>query len=891
MLPYFWYMLKVIICSGILIGYYWIFLRNKIFHQYNRFYLLAAMVLSLLLPLLKINFWQEGAQTNQAINVLRAVSAGDEYVNNVVIGSGNSYWNLQNLYPLIYWSVSLLFLMIMLRTLLLIRKLLNRYPVQRVEEVSFVNTSDDSTPFSFFKYIFWNSNIDIATTTGRQIFKHEVAHIQEKHTYDKLFINITLIFCWCNPFFWLYRKELNMIHEFIADKKALEDSDTAAFAAMILQATYPKHRFELTNNFFYSPIKRRLLMLTKIDNPKVSYIARIMVLPLAILVFAAFTFKTKSNSSIYHGKKITVVIDAGHGGLDAGTKSIDGVYEKDLTLALAKKVKELNTNRSIAILLTREEDIFQSPQQKAAIAENKNADLLISLHIGGTEKPDTKTGIEFFVARDQFENAEKSKELASLLIRAFETNFPLPVSGSPQQREKGIWILQANNIPSVLIEAGYITNEKDLAYLKTASAKETIAKNVLAAIEKFATANSVASESNMTVNMPETNSLSLNDTLPDSDKADTEKALLIINGKIVGKGKNIFEQQSGVLLSGQSINVKWLGKSAATTKYGKPGADGACEITFSEGATFTNANGDNADKVILEKKLQELELKQLKQKLLLDQDIKLQQVYVEKLAQLNASDSLAGKTILVNKLKEQELQKAKLDKLMIQQEKLKLDYKEKLALAKIQDDNFEKVVEGKKIREQELVALKQKLSLIEEDNKNNQVLAEKTVDGKKLSDQELANLKQKLILEQQARSKQQYEEKLAQLNDIEKEKEIYQQKVLQAQSDLMLTKVEVIPQFTGGQDAWAKYLVENLDPLIPVKEGWKPGKYTVLVRFFVHSDGSISDVTSQNYKGTKTAQHCIDLISKSPKWQPAVQNGIKVNALRTQPITFVVTEK
>ncbi len=263
MLPFFWYMLKVMICSGILFGYYWFFLRNKIFHRYNRFYLLAAMSLSLLLPLLKINFWQPATDTNQAIRVLQAVSIGDEYMNNIVLTAPRSNWSLDQLYPVFYILVSLIFFFVMLRTIYLIRTLLKKYPVQRVEEVAFVNTEDDSTPFSFFKYIFWNSSIDIDTTTGRQIFKHEVAHIQEKHTHDKLFVNIILIFCWCNPFFWLYRKELNMIHEFIADKKAVEDSDTSAFAAMILQAAYPKHRFELTNNFFYSPIKRRLLMLTK----------------------------------------------------------------------------------------------------------------------------------------------------------------------------------------------------------------------------------------------------------------------------------------------------------------------------------------------------------------------------------------------------------------------------------------------------------------------------------------------------------------------------------------------------------------------------------------------------------------------------------------------------
>src|SRR5205085_5379648 len=104
--------------------------------------------------------------------------------------------------------------------------------------------------------------------TGKHIFKHEVAHVKEKHSYDKLFLNILLIVAWFNPFFWLIRKELNMIHEFVADKHAVENYDTEAFAAMILQAAYPQHQFQLVNHFFYSPIKRRLAMLTKNQNPR-----------------------------------------------------------------------------------------------------------------------------------------------------------------------------------------------------------------------------------------------------------------------------------------------------------------------------------------------------------------------------------------------------------------------------------------------------------------------------------------------------------------------------------------------------------------------------------------------------------------------------------------------
>ncbi|MEI8060180.1 MAG: M56 family metallopeptidase, partial [Ferruginibacter sp.] len=307
MLPIAYYLLKVIICSGILFGYYWLLLRNKVFHGYNRFYLMAVVLLSLLLPLIKIDFWQAQPEQGGVIQILQAVSGTDAYMNNVIISTTNSNynWDWEQLYPVLYLAVSLVMSIIFIRTLYIIRSLLKKYPTQVIDSISFVNTDAKSTPFSFLNYIFWNRHIDMDTTTGKQIFKHEVAHVQEKHTHDKLFINLVLILFWCNPFFWLIRKELNMIHEFIADKKAVEDNDTSAFAAMILQATYPQHRFQLTNNFFYSPIKRRLLMLTKNNNPKVNYWGRIMVLPLLVLVFAAFTFKTKNNKPVYTGKKIT----------------------------------------------------------------------------------------------------------------------------------------------------------------------------------------------------------------------------------------------------------------------------------------------------------------------------------------------------------------------------------------------------------------------------------------------------------------------------------------------------------------------------------------------------------------------------------------------------------
>ena len=77
---------------------------------------------------------------------------------------------------------------------------------------------------------------------------------------------------------------------------------------------------------------------------------------------------------------------------------------------------------------------------------------------------------------------------------------------------------------------------------------------------------------------------------------------------------------------------------------------------------------------------------------------------------------------------------------------------------------------------------------------------------------------------------------------------------------------------------------------MPVDEGWKTGTYKVMVRFIVAKDGSVSEVTTENYATSKTAEMCVDIIKKGPKWIPGKQNDLVVTSYKKQPITFVVSE-
>jgi N-acetylmuramoyl-L-alanine amidase len=831
MLQATFYLLKVMLCSGILLGYYWCMLRNKIYHHYNRFFLLASVVLALVLPLLEINIWHYADEPkSQAIQLLQVVTIGDDYVNDIAVNTMPAYFSLSQILTLFYSIITLIFLVAFIRVLWIIRTLIYKYRGQVVERFFFVNTNAKGTPFSFLNYIFWNDAIDLESPAGRQIFKHEVAHVQEKHSYDKLFINSVLILFWCNPFFWLIRKEINMIHEFIADKKAVEDSDTASFAAMILQAAYPKHRFELTNNFFYSPIKRRLLMLTKNQNPKVSYFSRILVLPLAVLVFAAFTLKSKTiglpqQAGPGAGKQITVVLDAGHGGKDAGGFGKDGVLEKDMSLAIVQKIKELNSNANLNIILTRETDVYLTPPERAAFAKAQNADLFISIHLDSApaSESESKNGMSVFIARDEFGNTNASRQLASAVIGAFKNNYGLAVPANPVQRKMGIWVLQANECPSVLIEAGYISNSKDAAYLRTDAGKEAIARNVLRAIGNY-TAQKATAFTAPADTLPEVvvmgkeratdkksapandlDSIKPNDIYSiDIKKAGDKENIMTINLKSA-KNNAAKELQPLYVLNGKIIDKDEMAKMDVNTidhinvlkgdnavkYYGEKGRNGVIEITTK---TQPQINLE-AEKITA-----------------------------------GSGQGKMGKNPLM-------------------------------------------IIDGKELPKEEASALmktRKKYSQIELQAPSPALTAKY---GQKAADGAVIITTQKQAEPESANN--------AAPAGITAEKN---------NPEPVFIKVENEAQFPGGDDGWRKYLGQSLNANVAVNEGWKAGTYKVIVQFVTDKEGNISNVKALTYEKSKTAAECVRVIKDGPKWIPATQNGHKVIAYRRQPITVVIQE-
>jgi hypothetical protein len=213
------------------------------------------------------------------------------------------------------------------------------YPIQRLNGLNLVMTNASGTPYSFFSYIFWNRLIDLESRVGKQMLAHEWVHSKEKHSADKLFLELMMVIGWFNPIFWILKCELYLIHEFIADSQSIENQDSGLLAELLLAAAYPQQQNLLTHPFFFSPIKRRITMLKKVSSSRFGYFRRIIALPIAVmlLMFFAFRIPNQGMNSVRLDAKYVVVLDAGHGGTDPGARSAAGDKESECPSSLFKK--------------------------------------------------------------------------------------------------------------------------------------------------------------------------------------------------------------------------------------------------------------------------------------------------------------------------------------------------------------------------------------------------------------------------------------------------------------------------------------------------------------------------------------------------------------------------
>ena len=205
-----------------------------------------------------------------------------------------------------------------------------------------------------------------------------------------------------------------------------------------------------------------------------------------------------------------IALDAGHGGSDPGAV-YKGRQEKDDTLDLTLAVGDILKKNGIDVYYTRTTDEYETPFKKATDANNSGADLFVSIHRNSSENPNQYSGVETLVYSDTGLKAEVARNINNQLEDAGFKNLGV-------DERKNLVVLKRTKMPAVLVEVGFINNDKD-NYLfdeEFDSIAQAIADGILESIPSGRPGNTTSNKSNRTDNNNNSNNYSNNNNSSNS---------------------------------------------------------------------------------------------------------------------------------------------------------------------------------------------------------------------------------------------------------------------------------------------------------------------------------------------------------------------------------------
>ena len=305
----FIYLIKTSGLVGLFYFAYLLLLRKETFFNANRWFLLLGLITSSVLPLFFITkiIWVEPTTESfdwSNIPVTTSVTAPEPEIN----------WYL--VLACIYFTgivISFVKLVFDFNSLI---QLLKGKKIQQKGAFKLIDIAENIAPFSYFNYIVYNSSLYTAVEL-ENILEHEKVHSQQKHSIDVLISRLFYVVFWFNPLIWFYKKAIAQNLEFIADSEAAKKiTDKKAYQFTLLKITTQENCVALTNHFYQSLIKKRIIMLNQNQSKKWNLWKYITVFPALVAFVFLFQIegvaqekKSKSiEKEILKGKSIEIVV-------------------------------------------------------------------------------------------------------------------------------------------------------------------------------------------------------------------------------------------------------------------------------------------------------------------------------------------------------------------------------------------------------------------------------------------------------------------------------------------------------------------------------------------------------------------------------------------------------
>ncbi|XZF15846.1 TonB family protein [Chitinophagaceae bacterium MMS25-I14] len=268
------YLLLVLLYTAVMLGVYYLLLRNKAVHSFNRLYLLVCTMLPLGLPFIKLPSWaRAGTNVPAIIRLLPDVTISAGPVNQA------SAFSVINYLAAAALLISAILLIRLGMQYLQLWKTLKGKPFELQGNLKLYRSSGMG-PGSWRKHIFFPG-----AEADAVVLKHEKAHITFGHSNDLMFVQILQCICWPNVLLHLILRELRVVHEFQADEAAAAETGVKACSVAILNETFHTAQFSISHQFFQHPLKRRISMLQKTTNNR----RRLLTILSAVCIAFCFT--------------------------------------------------------------------------------------------------------------------------------------------------------------------------------------------------------------------------------------------------------------------------------------------------------------------------------------------------------------------------------------------------------------------------------------------------------------------------------------------------------------------------------------------------------------------------------------------------------------------------
>lgn len=304
----FIFVLKSVTVLSIFYIVYFLFFRNETIFKAKRYFFLTGIVASIILPFIEFTkhiYIEQPSFPNpgQSLSIPDSMQA-------ISLEMPFDWWLV--IYA-VYGIGFILFFIRFVIQLISLQKMLNKYPLVKIDKYLFVKVREKISPFSFFNYIIFNPEQHEQDELD-MILQHEKVHASQWHSIDLILANLMQVIQWFNPFVWLYKKSLEENLEFIADNETVATLNSKKqYQLTLLKNLSTLGVPTISSPFYQSTIKKRIIMLNKNASKKRNVWKLSLVLPFLCIFLWSFNiveethYKTLESSIAITKENFTIL--------------------------------------------------------------------------------------------------------------------------------------------------------------------------------------------------------------------------------------------------------------------------------------------------------------------------------------------------------------------------------------------------------------------------------------------------------------------------------------------------------------------------------------------------------------------------------------------------------